>query len=130
MFLNRYWSKKKYELLAKIENIGKFHMFFTLSCGDMRFEENFTSLLKDHNISYVYNHGKEEVRIDGLSIDEFLEQNTTKHKFIMSNLLSATRNYNHRVKAFIKTIVMNACSAMGVKYWSYRVEFQLRGTVV
>ena len=102
-------------------------MFFTLSCGDLRFEENFTSLLQDQHISYVFNDGKEEVRINGLSIDEFLKQNTTKHQFIMSNLLTATRNYNQRVKAFIKTIVMNACSAMRVKFWNYRVEFQLRG---
>ena len=32
----RYWQKKKYELIAKLENLGPFQLFFTLSCADKR----------------------------------------------------------------------------------------------
>ena len=37
----RYWKKAKYEMIAKLDNLGPFHLFFTLSCADMRLEENF-----------------------------------------------------------------------------------------
>ena len=32
----KYWRKVKYDMIAKLENIGPFHWFFTLSCGDLR----------------------------------------------------------------------------------------------
>ena len=36
ILLNRYWSVKRMELKAMLENCGPFHIFFTLSCGDKR----------------------------------------------------------------------------------------------
>ena len=123
----RYWSKKKLELFAKVENNGAFHMFFTLSCGDYRFNENFTSLLQDERISYIFKDGQEEVLINDLSIEEYLKQNSSRHEFIRRNILTSTRNFQHRLKTFIKTIVMNKCSPMSVRYYSYRIEFQMRG---
>ena len=41
----RYWKKAKYEMLAKLENLGGFQIFFTLSCAEMRWEENFAAIL-------------------------------------------------------------------------------------
>merc|ERR1712240_450497 len=46
----RFWQKKKYELIAKLENLGAFQVFFTLSCADLRWHETFTAFLKDHKI--------------------------------------------------------------------------------
>ena len=123
----RYWSKKKLELFSKVENIGAFHMFFTLSCGDYRFMENFTSLLQDEKITYIFKDGQEEILINDLSVEDFLSQNSSKHEFIRSNILTATRNFQHRLKTFIRTIVMNKCGPMNVRYYSLRIEFQLRG---
>ena len=117
------------ELFAKMENVGPFHLFWTLSCADMRFNENFSSVLKDEKISYVFENGREEIRINNMTVEEFLESSTTKHKFIQSNLLTAARNYEYRVRAFIKIIVMNVCSALKVRYYSYRIEFQMRGKI-
>ena len=34
---SRYWSVKRMELKAMLENVGPFHIFFTLSCGDRRY---------------------------------------------------------------------------------------------
>ena len=48
----RYWQKSRSELLARISNLGPFNLFFTLSCGDMRWPENFVSLLGEKNIVY------------------------------------------------------------------------------
>ena len=125
--LFRYWQKKKWELQAMVENVGPFTMFFTLSAADTRYPENFTALLQDHNISYVYREGREECLIDGETIEKFLEKNSTKYSFIRDNILTATRNYHFRVRSFIRIIVMNNFSDMLCKFYSYRVEFQLRG---
>ena len=32
----RYWRKAKFEMLAKLDNLGPFQFFFTLSSADMR----------------------------------------------------------------------------------------------
>ena len=50
----RYHQKNKYEMLAKLENYGPFHIFFTLSCADKRWAMNFTTIFiekgKDNNM--------------------------------------------------------------------------------
>ena len=60
----RYWRQRKYILFAMLENLGPFAWFFTLSCADYRYEENFTSLLQDHDITYIMENGVEKCRID------------------------------------------------------------------
>ena len=37
----RYWEKAKYEMFAKLDNFGPFHFFSTLSCTDLRWDENY-----------------------------------------------------------------------------------------
>ena len=46
----RYWQKKKYKLIARLENLGAFQLFFTLSCADMRWNENFTTPETLHSV--------------------------------------------------------------------------------
>jgi len=36
----KYWQRVRYEMIAKLENIGPFQMFFTLTSGDLRSELN------------------------------------------------------------------------------------------
>ena len=47
------------EMLAKLDNFGPFHLFYTLSCGDMRWNENFTTILrgKGYNIIRISESG-------------------------------------------------------------------------
>ena len=123
----RYWQKKKFELIAKLENLGPFTFFFTLSCADKRWNENFTTFLQSYTLSYVIENGIEKCFVDGTPLDNFLERNESKHEFIRKNILTATLNFNHRVREFVKTIVMNKYGNMCVKYYNYRVEFQMRG---
>ena len=92
-----------------------------------RNHENFTSLLLDETITYSYRAGQEEVQINGMTIEEYLSANTTKHEFIRKHTHTATRNFNKRVKTFISTIVMNSFSPLHAREYSYRVEFQMRG---
>ena len=94
----RYWQRKKYELIARLENLGPFQIFFTLSCADKRWNENFTSLLRDHDFQYVVINGQEHVLVDDIPLDDFLKNHDSKHEFIRKNILTATLNFNNRVK--------------------------------
>ena len=49
------------------------------------------------------------------------------HELIRGNVLTATRNYQQRVKHFIRQVAMGANSPMHVKNYTYTVEFQDRG---
>ena len=114
-------------MISKLENLGPFNIFWTLSCGDLRWPENFTSLLQNETIRYEYHCGQEKVFINNMSLDDYLQLNSSKSEFIRKNLLNATLTFNHRVKMFLKNIVMSKGSPMTAKYYSYKVEFALRG---
>ena len=75
----------------------------------------------------MFKDGQEEVLINGLTIEDYLSKNSSKHEHIKNNILTATRNFQHRVKTFVKTIIMNKFNSMNVLYYNYRVEFQMRG---
>ena len=125
----RYWQKTRYELIARLENLGAFSHFFTLSCADMRYPENFTPFLQNETIYYEDFNGQERVFIgdEREPLMDFLERKITKHEFIRKNLLNATLTFHHRVKIFLKHIIMNKGSPLRIKYYSYKVEFALRG---
>ena len=112
----RYWQKARYELLAKLENLGPFTFFFTLSCADLRWKENFSSLLKDCNVTY--DNIRDEIRINNDPLEDFFKANENKHEFIRKNLLNATLTFYQRVKMFIKHIVMSIGNPMAIKYYS------------
>ena len=132
-----YWKTAKYEMIAKLENLGPFQFFFTLSCADSRWDENFSSILTDLGISVHYNFdsdGNEQTMVDVgggkcMPLREYLNEyvSESQHELIRKNVLNASRNYNHRVKAFINNIVLDKQNLMSVKYYSTKVEFQGRG---
>ena len=41
-----YWKGFRNEILAKIEQLGPFHMFFTLSCAEARWDQVIASVLQ------------------------------------------------------------------------------------
>ena len=132
-----YWKTAKYEMHAKLENLGPFQFFFTLSCADSRWDENFSSILRSLDIRIKYefdSKGKSETIVktkDGeeLELRKYLDTQVDKslHEIIRTNVMNASRNYNHRVKAFITEIVMDKSNPMSVKHYSTKVEFQGRG---
>ena len=52
----RYWKQAKYEMLARLDNLGPFQLFFTLSCADMRWDENFAAILLERGLAVSYTH--------------------------------------------------------------------------
>merc|ERR1712020_768670 len=137
----KYWQKVKYEMIAKLENLGPFHIFFTLSCGDLRWSSNFTTYLQKENLNIIYEvdkEGREQVAVEVQQEDgktaripwrqymtDFVP--TNKHEMIRENVLLATRNFQHRVETFRREIIFGRNNPMAVRHISYRVEFQGRG---
>ena len=136
----KYWQKVKFDMIAKLENIGPFHLFFTLSCGDSRYEENFSTFLvqNGYKIDYICDRDTNEIETWVLQkgtrnirkpLYQFLQEDVSEslHEMIWTNVLTAARNFHHRVESFRKEIMMGANNPMKIKYISYRVEFQGRG---
>ena len=141
----RYWKKAKYEMFAKLDNFGPFHFFFTLSCADLRWDENFAAILnkKGLNIRYMIKEDQDgfpctAVEIDSIdkngkivtkNLKQFLKEDIDEslHECIRGNVLLATRYFNHRVKAFMSNIVLGGGNPMNVDKYSYKGEFQDRG---
>ena len=123
-----YWKTAKYEMLAKLENKGPFQFFFPLSCADSRWNENFSSILADQGVTIHYSFNSEgdeetlvEVEVGKLiPLKEYLESNVneSQHELIRTHVLNASRNYNHRVKAFIRDIIMDKSNLMAVEFYS------------
>ena len=98
---------------------------------------------EDKPISYKYREQTErhaedcdesqpevELLIDGIPMDEYFEHNNIQiniHDEMRKNVLTLTRHFDHRVKMFMKNIVMGDNNPMNVQYFNYRIEFQARG---
>ena len=134
-----YWKVKKMELLSKLDNKGPFQFFFTLSCADARWEENFTALMHEMGMQVTYetNNLTNEVKAlitigdETLALEDYLKDkrfcNDSKHTQIRKHVLTATRNFDNRVKEFMKYIVMSKENPINTNLFNYRVEFQARG---
>ena len=132
----------RYEVLAKLEQLGAFQFFFTLSCADKRWDETFISLLKqrgvkiicknsgpiDKDTKYSYRAPEIFVQEPGKSevpLKEYIQNE--EHELVRENVLTVTMNFDRRVHAFLKRIIMDESSPMKAQYYHYRVEFQMRG---
>ena len=117
-----------------------FQIFFTLTCGDLRWSANFTPELEKQKCKVHYNvdeWGKENVTVDvkdGKKTikkpwQQYLEDHVDEklHAMMRRNVLLATRNFQHRVETFRKEVIFGRNNPMKVRHISYRVEFQGRG---
>ena len=143
---DQYWQTKRYEVLAKQDQLGPFQIFFTLSCADKRWDENFVAILQQRGLTIHYRPPKEQpdksskysyqaddififVEEDGKEkpLRDFLNENVDLHKTVKENVLTVTMMFDKRVKEFINKLVMAPSNPMKVRYYHYRVEFQKRG---
>merc|ERR1711978_347484 len=138
----KFWQKKRKEMIAKISQLGPFQFFFTLSCADKRWDENFVSIPRQKGLKIIYEATKQQK--DGEyayeAFDIFVQEeggekvllkdylaNEDLHEMVRKNILAITMNFDRRVHSFINNIVKAPSSPMKVDYYHYRVEFQLRG---
>ena len=136
----KYWQTAKYEMLAKVDNFGAFNIFYTLSCADLRWSPNFAAILLEKGYHICYDvqliDGKWQQYIKGRDdhgpwkkLEDFLKEDVddTNHELIRGNVLTSTRYFDHRVKCFLRDIVLHKSNPMSVKFFTYKVEFQARG---
>ena len=57
----RYWQKMKYDLVAKMEQLGPVQFFYTLSCANKRWEENLATIVAKTYPGVIVLHFIEEI---------------------------------------------------------------------
>ena len=136
----KYWQKIRTDMIAKIKQLGPFQFFFTLSCADKRWAENFVSILTQlgHNVVFqksgcTGNIEKDEVEafVDGLPLKDFIKENYPHdrdlHEMVKDNVFTITKVFDKRVRNFINEIIRGENSPMRNLHYQYRIEFQSRG---
>ena len=140
----KYWQVARNELIAKVNQLGPFHCFFTLSCAEMRWIEVYVCILKNLGISGLeiihgkdgdWNGSDEEVLVIDDTLDKPLpimdylkEKKMCKNSTLMNYIVLITRIFDDRVKSFLKNIIMTSGEGEPqFRYYSYRIEFQGRG---
>ena len=129
----KYWQNARNELIAKVKQLGPFHIYFTFSCGEMRWIEVFISVLKRKGVKVDYpedwDGSEDSVTIEGISIWSYiLELSISKHELLKDYIFLITRIFDARVKSFIANILMGSGKdKIPISHYSYRVEFQARG---
>ena len=131
----RYWKQAKDELIAKVKQLGPFHVFFTLSCAELRWFEIFISILRQMGVKVIegkqnekWNGKADEIMVNGKSLWVFIsEMKEPKYKLLKDQVVLITRMFDHRIKSFIKHILMGNGTDIKFDHYSYRIEFQGRG---
>ena len=112
-------------MFARMECMGPFTFFFTVSCAEKRWTEVMASLLKlgAHQVTYeVGDNSEEQILIDGIPYEKFVSSKINNMTaFMKDKFIHITRLFDDRLKSFIKNILNSA----DVSSYSYRIEFQV-----
>ena len=132
-----YQKKLKMEMVARLDNFGPFHVFFTVSCADYRWHENLTSVLREKGCSIsckLENDLTETYSVlkqngDWIPLDEYMKTEVDQgiHEILRRNVVTATRNYQQRVRAVMDKIIRSPFNPLSVKHYASKLEFQARG---
>ena len=130
----RYWALAKSELVAKVKQLGPFHVFFTFSCGEMRWTEVFLSVFKREGLDVSYpkkwDGNDADILVEGTPLWDYVNSvmSKTKHQLFKDYTFLITRMFDARVKSLVNNILMGGGKdKIPFQYYSYRVEFQARG---
>ena len=133
----KYWQVARNELVAKVKQLGPFHVFFTFSCGEMRWAEVFLSLLMRKGRTIIvpseWDGNENEVMVEengeNIPLWEYINErmSESKHDLSKDYTFLITRLFDTRVKSFITNILMGGGRKVKFSHWSYGVEFQARG---
>ncbi|XP_078312811.1 uncharacterized protein LOC144619258 [Crassostrea virginica] len=111
-----YWQKALYKLLAAVKQFGIFNFFVTLSSADLNWYDTLQAISRQQG-KYLT-----EKEIDGMSFEE-------KSELLRSNPVTAARHFEHRLQSFFKSFLLSCAEPLGkIKHYSYRIEFQKRGS--
>ena len=132
-----YWQAFKQEIFAKLEQLGPFHLFWTLSCAEQEWPEIkaaiISSEMKDLSLDIPGNwdgspdsitiskevNGKKAT----YTLTDYWKNNVqNKSQLFKENIFLITQMFDNRVKSFMKNVFL--CPL--IKHYSYRIEFQVR----
>ena len=122
-----YWQTLRYEIFAKLEQLGPFHLFFTLSCAEMRWPEMMAAVLqsKGHKVEFKsdpWNGQEDDILIDDIPLSEFKKTISNMSSFYQDHIVLITLMFDNRVKAFLKSMFGD-----DIDHYTYRIEWQMRG---
>ena len=130
----KFWQAAKSDLIAKVKQLGPFHVFYTFSCGEMRWSEVFLCLFKQKGYKVQYpecwSGNDAEILIEGKELWTYVneEMSQSKHELFRDYTFLITRLFDARVKSFVTNILMaRGNDKIPFRFYSYRVEFQVRG---
>ena len=133
----KFWQNARNELVAKVKQLGPFHVFYTFSCGEKRWSEVVLSLLRKKGVQVSippnWNGNDKELSVEEngekTELWEYVNEKMSqpKHKLFKDYIFMITRLFDSRVKSFIANILMGGGRNVPFRYYSYRVEFQARG---
>ena len=129
----QYWKNYRNELFARMEQLGPFHFFFTLSAAEMLWPEVTTAILHyeqqidkivykcgweedDHKI-LIYSIGWEKDSKKIKPLPQY-KKDHIKHSSYKDHFLLIKRLFDNCVKAFINNILM---ANESVEHYSYRI---------
>ena len=122
-----YHRKGRYEMYSRLDNYGPFNVFFTVSCADYRWQENLTAVLREKGIGVRCNVNvddqTEEYEVftedyGWIPMEVYKEEimDETLHEVVRRNVVTATRNYQQRVNALMKNIILHPSNPLSVKH--------------
>ena len=131
----KFWQNARNELIAKVKQLGPFQVFFTFSCGEMRWVEVYIALFikKGCTVEFVCEEewsGRDmDILVNGIPIWDFIDNMPeSRHELFKNHTFLLTRMFDARVKSFVKNVLMgHGLDKIPFRYYSYRVEFQARG---
>lgn len=130
----KYWQTARNELVAKVKQLGPFHVFYTFSRAEMRWTEVFLTLLMrngyDVKIPNNWDGTESTLLVEGKELWDYVNNVMAdkKHDLFQEYIFIITRLFNARVEAFIKNILLGkGKDQIPMSFFSYRVEFQARG---
>ena len=148
-----YWKKFRNEIYARMEQLGPFHLFYTLSCAEMRWPsvlaEVLRTIVKGIEICYpdkwdgkaesiliktskevqtainkkYGQHPTKEINLEIYKVWYLHQKKISMTDLVKDHFILITRIFNKRVKDFHTEVMKKK----GIVNYCYRVEFQMRG---
>jgi hypothetical protein len=111
-----YWQKAMYKLLAAVKQLGIFTFFVTLSSADMKWRDTLQAISRQQGKPLT------DQEVDNLSYEE-------KSNLLRSNPVTAAQHFDYRLQQFFSSFLLSPAQPLGkIRHYSYRIEFQQRGS--
>ena len=124
-------------MISKVKQLGPFHIFLTLSCGEAIWFDIFATVLKRYGYDVIFEEDEngewdgdeDKITVEGKKLWDFVDSlNQTRDEILKKCTYIVTMHFEERVKSFIDNILLaNGDGKVPIEYYSYRVEIQARG---